>query len=100
MQYLFTIYILSLVLAISLYLIMKKQRHWFKEKANSIIIVPKNIWGWVALAVFIFLLIVVAYINFSYTETPLKDSLSFVFDIVLLIGLAGWLFDKKSTKKG
>lgn len=74
-------------------------RKWFREKHNSIIIVPINIWGWLAILWFIGFLFLVAYVNFGYENTPLKSAMWFMLDMILTVWVVGRLFDKKSDKK-
>ncbi len=74
-------------------------KKWFKEKPNSIVIVPINIYGWLAILGFVVFLFAVAYVNFGYENTPFKSALWFMIDLILTIGVFGRLFDKKSDKK-
>ncbi len=77
----------------------KTPKKWFKEKPNSIIIVPVNMRWRVALIGFVVFLFVLAYVNFAYESTPLKSALWFMKDMILTVLIVWRLFDKKSEKK-
>ena len=76
-------------------------KYWFKPKTYGYGYVPISIEGWIATIILILIGIFLVYINnfFNYSELGWKDSLIFLFEIVILGFVFLKLFERKCRGK-